>query len=184
MGLLKKDVDYSLYLVTDSGLLSTTAKSFEDHVLELIEGGVTVVQLREKSLSTADFIRRGRQLLQITRPKGIPLIINDRVDVALAIDADGVHVGQDDMGILPTTVTEKRDLPTVRKLIGKDKIIGVSVNTIDEAKIALKEGADYLGTSFAGSALIMQESARFSIPLPKNSLRRFAVSEGYERSSS
>lgn len=101
MGLLKEDVDYSLYLVTDSGLLSKSAKSFEDHVLELIEGGVTVVQLREKSLSTADFIRRGRQLLQITRPKGIPLIINDRVDVALAIDADGVHVGQDDMGIYP-----------------------------------------------------------------------------------
>jgi|SRR5271154_1398301 len=98
MAIIKNEVDYSLYLVTDSGLLSPTAKSFEDHVEQLIEGGVTIVQLREKSLSTADFVKRGRELLEITRPKKIPLIINDRVDVALAIDADGVHVGQDDMG--------------------------------------------------------------------------------------
>jgi Thiamine monophosphate synthase len=91
-------VDYSLYLVTDSTLLSQSATSFEDHIEQLILGGVTVVQLREKSLSTADFIQRGRRLLEITRRHGIPLIINDRVDVVLAIDADGVHVGQDDMG--------------------------------------------------------------------------------------
>jgi thiamine-phosphate diphosphorylase / hydroxyethylthiazole kinase len=94
----KAKVDYSLYLVTDSGLLSPSAKSLEDHVQKLVEGGVTIVQLREKSLSTADFIRRGKQLLRITKERGIPLIVNDRLDVALAIDADGVHVGQDDMG--------------------------------------------------------------------------------------
>jgi len=96
----KTTVDYTLYLVTDAQLLTKTATSLEDHVLQLIDGGVTVVQLREKSLSTADFIRRGRQLLKITRARNIPLIINDRVDVALAIGADGVHVGQDDMGIM------------------------------------------------------------------------------------
>jgi thiamine-phosphate diphosphorylase / hydroxyethylthiazole kinase len=102
--IVKEEVDYSIYLVTDSGLLSASAKSFEDHIEELINGGVTVVQLREKTLSTADFIRRGKKLLEITRRKKIPLIINDRVDVALAIDADGVHVGQDDMGkIQPST---------------------------------------------------------------------------------
>jgi len=94
----KDSVDYSLYLVTDSALLCASAKSFEDHVAQLIEGGVTVVQLREKSLSTADFVKRGQKLLELTRSKKIPLIINDRLDVALAIDADGVHVGQDDMG--------------------------------------------------------------------------------------
>jgi thiamine-phosphate diphosphorylase len=97
---LRQKVDYSLYLVTDSNLLSPSATSFEDHVEQLILGGVTVVQLREKTLSTADFVQRGRRLLEITRRHGIPLIINDRVDVALAIDADGVHVGQDDMGFL------------------------------------------------------------------------------------
>jgi thiamine-phosphate diphosphorylase len=95
----KETVDYSLCLVTDSSLLSSVATSFEDHIAKLIKGGVTIVQLREKNLSTADFIRRGRRLLKITRAADIPLIIDDRVDVALAIDADGVHVGQDDMGI-------------------------------------------------------------------------------------
>jgi len=95
----KEDVDYSLYLVTDSSLLSPTAKSFEDHIEQLIDGGVTIVQLREKSMSTAEFIARGRKVLEITRRRNIPLIINDRLDVALAIDADGVHVGQDDMGM-------------------------------------------------------------------------------------
>ncbi len=98
MTIQKDAVDYSLYLVTDSGLLPSSAKCFEDHVEQLIDGGVTIVQLREKSLSTADFVERGKKLLEITRPRKIPLIINDRVDVALAIDADGVHVGQDDMG--------------------------------------------------------------------------------------
>jgi thiamine-phosphate diphosphorylase len=99
MGIHKEDVDYSLYLVTDSGLLSVSAKSFEDHVEKLVEGGVTVVQLREKSLSTSDFIKRARNLLEITKRNNIPLIINDRLDVVLAVDADGLHVGQDDMGI-------------------------------------------------------------------------------------
>jgi thiamine monophosphate synthase len=103
MARIQKDaIDYSIYLVTDSGLLSPSAKSFEDHIQELVEGGVTIVQLREKTLSTADFIKRGEHLLEITRPKKIPLIINDRLDVALAIDADGVHVGQDDMGLSQT----------------------------------------------------------------------------------
>jgi len=96
-----RSVDYSLYLVTDSNLLAPSAMSFEDHVEQLIRGGVTVVQLREKTLSTAEFVQRAKHLLEITRRHGIPLIINDRVDVALAIDADGVHVGQDDMGQSP-----------------------------------------------------------------------------------
>ena len=98
MAFQKDRVDYTLYLVTDSALLSPSANSFEDHVSQLIDGGVTIVQLREKALSTADFIERGRRLLEITREKNVPLIINDRVDVALAIGADGIHVGQDDMG--------------------------------------------------------------------------------------
>ena len=87
-------VDYSLYLATDSGLLPSSAKSFEDRIEQLIDGGVTIVQLREKSLSTADFVQWGKTLLEIRK---IPLIINDRLDVALAIGADRVHVRQDDM---------------------------------------------------------------------------------------
>ena len=95
----KETVDYSLYVVTDSSLLQSSAKSLEDHVSQLIKGGVTIVQLREKHLTTAAFVKKGKQLASITRAAGIPLIINDRVDVALAINADGVHIGQDDMGI-------------------------------------------------------------------------------------
>ena len=98
----KENIDWSVYLVTDSDLLSPSAKSFEDHVVQAIEGGVGIVQLREKKLSTGDFIKKGKQLLKFTREKRIPLIINDRVDIALAVDADGVHVGQDDMGITPS----------------------------------------------------------------------------------
>jgi thiamine-phosphate diphosphorylase len=105
MATIQKDtVDYSLYLVTDSDLLPESAESFEDHITKLIKGGVTIVQLREKDLCTADFVERGRRLLAITRELKVPLIINDRVDVALAIDADGVHVGQDDMGMHAYTV--------------------------------------------------------------------------------
>jgi thiamine-phosphate diphosphorylase / hydroxyethylthiazole kinase len=131
----KHAVDYSLYLVTDSQLLAKTARSFEDHVYLLIEGGVTVVQLREKSLSTSEFIKRARNLLEITRPRNIPLIINDRIDVALGIGADGVHIGVDDM-----------DLATARRLMGDRKIVGVSVNTEEEAIAAFQGGADYVGT--------------------------------------
>jgi thiamine-phosphate diphosphorylase / hydroxyethylthiazole kinase len=105
MEIEKNSVDYSLYLVTDSGLLSPSANSFEGHIEKLIDGGVTIVQLREKSLPTADFLKRARKLLEITRPRKIPLIINDRLDVALATDADGVHVGQDDMGTLVPVTT-------------------------------------------------------------------------------
>jgi thiamine-phosphate diphosphorylase/hydroxyethylthiazole kinase len=140
----KEEVDYSLYLVTDSGLISASAESFQRHVSLLVEGGVSIVQLREKTLSTAKFVERGRQLLDITRRRKIPLIINDRLDIALAIDADGVHIGQDDMGIAFYSMLIK-DANTARRLIGDDKILGVSVNTLEEAKKAISDGADYLG---------------------------------------
>ena len=150
----KDAVDYSLYLVTGSGLLSSSAKSFEDHIEQLIEGGVTIVQLREKSLSTADFVKRAKRLLEVTQPRKIPLVINDRVDVALAVDADGVHVGQDDMGCLLHFNRQSKtlDVKTVRRLLGKDKIVGVSVNTRTEAETAIRDGADYLGNILSSLA--------------------------------
>jgi thiamine-phosphate diphosphorylase / hydroxyethylthiazole kinase len=92
-------IDYSLYLVTESALISPTSPSFTEHISALLDGGVSIVQLREKELSTAAFVKRGQEVLEVTRRRGVPLIINDRVDVALAIGADGIHVGQDDMGI-------------------------------------------------------------------------------------
>jgi thiamine-phosphate diphosphorylase/hydroxyethylthiazole kinase len=124
----------TLYLVTDSGLLSSSARSMEAHVEQALQGGVDIVQLREKDADTAAFIAKAASLMTICQKYNVPLIINDRVDVALAVDADGVHVGQDDM---PCAL--------VRKLLGPDKIIGVSCNSIEEAEQAVKDGADYLG---------------------------------------
>lgn len=125
-------IDLSLYLVTDN---SDDVEKFLDTIEEAIKGGVTVVQIREKTAETLDFYNLALQVKEITTKYDVPLIINDRVDVALAIDADGVHVGQSDM---PCDVT--------RRLIGDDKILGISAATIEEAKKAEMDGADYIGT--------------------------------------
>ncbi|MBQ2831971.1 thiamine phosphate synthase [Methanobrevibacter sp.] len=127
-----KNLDLSLYLVTDR---SDDVEKFLKTIEEAIKGGVTVVQIREKTADTLDFYNLSLRVKEITAKYGIPLIINDRVDIALAIDADGVHVGQSDM---PCDVT--------RKLIGEDKILGVSAATVKEAKKAQKDGADYIGS--------------------------------------
>ena len=125
-------IDLSLYLVTDN---SDDEEKFLKTIEEAIQGGTTVVQIREKTAETLDFYNLALKVKEITDKYDVPLIINDRVDVALAIDADGVHVGQSDM---PCDIT--------RKLIGDDKILGVSAATIEEAKKAQKDGADYIGT--------------------------------------
>ena len=127
-----KNIDLSLYLVTDN---SDDVEKFLNTIEEGIKGGVTVVQIREKTADTLEFYNLALKVKEITTKYDVPLIINDRVDVALAIDADGVHVGQSDMLCSVT-----------RKLIGKDKILGVSAATIEEAKKAEKDGADYIGT--------------------------------------
>lgn len=127
-----KNLDLSLYLVTDK---SDDVEKFLKTIEEAIKGGVSVVQIREKTKDTLDFYNLALKVKEITTKYNVALIINDRVDVALAIDADGVHVGQSDM---PCDVT--------RKLVGPDKIVGVSAATIEEAKKAEKDGADYIGT--------------------------------------
>lgn len=129
---MKPDFDLSLYLVTDRGLMSTP--TLEQAVEQAVEGGVTLVQLREKDASSLDFYRTALGVKQLTDAKRIPLIINDRVDIALAVDAAGVHVGQED---LPAK--------TVRAIFGEEKLLGVSVSTVEEALQAERDGADYLG---------------------------------------
>ncbi len=126
------EIDLSLYLVTDN---SDDVDKFLKTIEEGIKGGVSVIQIREKTADTLDFYNLALKVKEITTKYGIPIIINDRVDVALAIDADGVHVGQSDM---PCDVT--------RKLIGPDKILGVSAATVEEAKKAENDGADYIGS--------------------------------------
>lgn len=132
-GVDRKNVDYSLYLVTDSGMLRP-GQTLAKVVNEAIAGGVSIVQLREKNCGTREFIETAMELLRVTRKHGVPLLINDRVDIALAIGADGVHVGQDDM-----------ECKSARRLLGKDKVIGVSVSGPEEARQAILDGADYLG---------------------------------------
>ncbi|WP_418557064.1 thiamine phosphate synthase [Longibaculum muris] len=121
-----------LYLVTDRHWLK--AHSLYEDVEAAINGGVTCVQLREKHLNRQLFIREAKELKEICNQNQIPLIINDDVEVMLEVDADGIHVGQNDM--------QAQD---VRKLIGSDKVLGVSVQTVEQAITAQNAGADYLG---------------------------------------
>lgn len=127
-----KNVDYTLYLVTDRN--QPAPGTFEKVVEEAVRGGVTLVQLREKSGDTGLLYERARQFKEVTDTLHVPLIIDDRIDIMMAVDADGVHVGQSDM---PASVA--------RKMIGSDKILGVSAGTLEEAVKAEKDGADYLG---------------------------------------
>jgi thiamine-phosphate pyrophosphorylase len=131
---MKNKQDWSVYLVTDRALCR--GRALEDVVAAAVRGGVTMVQLREKECSTRAFIALAERVLAVTRPRHVPLIINDRVDVALAVDAEGVHVGQDDM---PPDV--------VRRLLARDKILGLSVETMEQAREARAFDVDYLGVS-------------------------------------
>lgn len=127
-------LDYSLYLVTDREL--SGERSQHKIVEAAIRGGVTVVQYREKSSSTRRMIVEARELCELCRAHHVPFIVNDRVDVALAADADGVHVGQDD---LPAALA--------RQWLGPGKLLGVSVENVDQALQAVVDGADYVGAS-------------------------------------
>lgn len=123
-----------LYLVTDKALCG--ARSLADVVAQAVRGGATCVQLREKDLPTRDFVEEARGIKELLSPLGIPLIINDRLDVALAVEADGVHVGQDDM---PYEIA--------RRLMGPKAIIGVSVETWEDVERAERLDCDYIGVS-------------------------------------
>ena len=129
----KEDIDYSVYLVTDHR--NTNDEEFLNIIEEAIKGGTTIVQLREKTASTKEFYQLALKVKEITSKYDVSLLINDRIDIALAVDSDGVHIGQDDM---PADIA--------RKIIGKDKILGVSASTVAEAKKAEADGADYIGS--------------------------------------
>ena len=129
---MKHGIDYSLYLCTDRRLM--TSPTIEASVESALRGGTTVIQLREKDCSSREFYELGLRVKKITERYNAPLIINDRVDIALAVGAAGVHVGQGD---LPSKV--------VREMVGPDMIVGVSAATLDEAVQAEEDGADYLG---------------------------------------
>ena len=129
----KEDIDYSVYLVTDRR--NKTDEEFLNIIEEAIKGGTTIVQLREKTASTKEFYELALRVKEITSRYGVPLLINDRIDIALAVDSEGVHIGQDDM---PADIA--------REIIGEDKILGVSASTVEEAKKADIDSADYIGS--------------------------------------
>lgn len=121
-----------LYLVTDSTGL--TEDLFLKKVEAALKGGVTMVQIREKDKSTREYMELGKKVHEVTRRYGVPLIVDDRLDVALAIGAEGVHLGQSDMPV-----------EVARKIVGDEMIIGATTKTVEQAKEAYEQGADYLG---------------------------------------
>ncbi len=146
----KRRIDWSLYLITDGRIAGD--RNIVDIVSAAIQGGATVIQLRDKIASTNEMIELGKALYEITKTIGVPLVINDRVDVALAINADGVHVGPPD------------DMPTslARRLLGPDRIVGVSAETPAIALQAAEDGADYVGV---GDVFGTQSKADAGVPI-------------------
>lgn len=131
---MKRQLDFSLYLVTDRKL--SHPRTIEEVVSSAVKGGVSAVQLREKDCSTREYIALARRIHNILKPLNIPLIINDRIDVALAMNADGIHIGQSDMSYGDS-----------RRLMGTDAIIGLSIETMEQAVEAENLDVDYLGVS-------------------------------------
>ncbi len=133
-GNYSKNADYSLYLVTDRSL--SKGRATREIVEAAVYGGVTCVQLREKNCSTREFINEALSIRDFLKDRNVPLIINDRIDVAMAVRADGVHLGQNDM-----------PLETAREITGNKMIIGISAESAEDAVNAEKNGADYIGIS-------------------------------------
>ena len=159
--------DTRLYFITDS--INFGEEEFLFRVEEALNGGATLVQLREKEKTTREYIDLATKVHRITKKYNVPLIIDDRVDVALAVDAEGVHVGQTDMPVC-----------MARKLIGKDKIVGATTKTVAQAKEACEQGADYLGvgaiyptTTKVKTVLTSIETLKNickSVPIPVNAI--------------
>lgn len=132
---MRKTTDYSIYVVTDG--LQTRGRPLSEIVKQAIDAGATVVQYREKrGITTRSMIEEIQALLEVTRPANIPLIINDRLDLLLATDADGIHLGQDDLPI-----------DIARKYIKSKKLIGISVRSLEEARQAEAHRVDYIAVS-------------------------------------
>ncbi|GGK54895.1 thiamine phosphate synthase [Haloarcula sebkhae] len=125
-------VDWDVYLVTQASL--SADRTTDEIVAEAIDGGVGVVQLREKDRTARERYELGLELRELTREAGVTFVVNDRVDIAQALDADGVHLGDDDLPV-----------PVARELLGDDALIGRSVSTVEDAREAAAAGADYLG---------------------------------------
>ena len=127
-------IDYSLYVITTD--LSSSMENHLEIARDALCGGATVIQFREKEAGTRELLYLARQIKKVAEAAKVPLIVNDRVDIGLAVDAEGVHIGQGDIPI-----------EVARRLLGKDRIIGVTATSLEEAVEAERRGADYLGVS-------------------------------------
>jgi thiamine-phosphate pyrophosphorylase len=152
--------EWGLYVITDAGL--SRGRSHTEVLREAIAGGAAVVQLRDKDLTTRELVEEGQKLRSLTLEMGAALIVNDRIDVALAVEADGVHVGPDDMPVA-----------LARELVGPGRILGASAGTVDEARAAQADGADYLGV---GSVYATGTKADAGEPIGPEGLARIAAS--------
>ncbi len=160
-------LDTSLYFITDSTCCGE--EEFLLRVEQALQGGVTLVQLREKERSTRAYLRLAEQVHALTRRYAVPLLIDDRVDVALAMDAEGVHVGQSDLPVA-----------AARRLLGPDKIVGATAKTVPQALEAYRQGADYLGvgaifptTTKVRTVLTSTDTLRDicrAVPIPVNAI--------------
>ena len=148
---MKKDnINYGVYLVTDRSLLKE--RDLGKAVEESIHGGAGIIQLREKNVSSLEFYNIAKDIKKITDKYNVPLIINDRIDIALAVKASGVHLGQED---IPCNLA--------REILGKDMIIGVSAHNLDEALKAEKDGADYIGCGAVFSTTTKKDTTNIKI---------------------
>lgn len=152
-------IDYALYVITDSRL--ARGRSHLDVIRAALQGGSTIVQYREKNATTRTMIEEGLPLLDLCHAHRVPLIVNDRIDVALAIGADGVHVGDDDMPVA-----------LARKLMGTTKIVGASADSLDKAHSAIAAGADYVGV---GAVFATGSKADAGAPIGLEGLSRVAA---------
>ena len=162
-----KHLDTSLYFITDSTDLSE--EEFLRRTEEALQGGVTLLQLREKNRTTREYLSLAEKVHELTRRYGVPLLIDDRLDVAMAMDAEGVHLGQSDLPI-----------HMARRILGPDKIVGATAKTVPQATEAYEQGADYLGvgaiyptTTKVKTVLTSTDTLRDickAVPIPVNAI--------------
>lgn len=162
-----KHLDTSLYFITDSTGLSE--EEFLRRTEEALRGGVTLLQLREKNRTTREYLSLAEKVHGLTRRYGVPLLIDDRLDVAVAVDAEGVHLGQSDLPI-----------HVARRILGADKIVGATAKTVPQAREAYEQGADYLGvgaiyptTTKVKTVLTSTDTLRdicAAVPIPVNAI--------------
>jgi len=149
---MNKELDLTLYLVTDRPSTGLTFEQLLAKVAQACRGGVGLVQLREKECTAREYVEMAKAMLAVTHSYGVPLVVDDRADVALAAGADGVHVGTDDISVADA-----------RKILGADKIVGATAKTVERATGAQNEGATYLGTGAIFPPTVKVKTKRTSI---------------------